>query len=97
MEEAFALSGSDEIATNQALDDLVHRGIEWDLLPWCRQRGLPVVAYSPIEHSPREQKRMLNHLTLEEIAAQHSATPYQNVVFGCLIIGHGYAGHRRAA
>src|SRR5437879_9516252 len=39
MEEAFALPGGDEIATNQVLYNLVHRGVELDLLPWCRERA----------------------------------------------------------
>ena len=77
MEEAFALPGGDEIATDQVLYNLKHRGIEWDLLPWCRQRSLPIMAYSPVGHSPRTQKSMLAHATLETIAARHKATSAQ--------------------
>ena len=46
MEEARALPGGAEIVTNQVMYNLSHRGIEWDLLPWCRTRALPVMAYS---------------------------------------------------
>jgi diketogulonate reductase-like aldo/keto reductase len=35
--------------TNQVLYNLMRRGIEYDLLPWCRQRGIPIMAYSPVE------------------------------------------------
>jgi diketogulonate reductase-like aldo/keto reductase len=77
MEEAFALPGGDEIATDQVLYNLKRRGIEWDLLPWCRQRGLPTMAYSPVGHSARTQKSMLAHVTLKRIAARHEATPAQ--------------------
>ena len=49
MEQIMDLSGGDETATNQVLYNLQRRGIEWDLLPWCRQRRIPVMAYSPIE------------------------------------------------
>jgi diketogulonate reductase-like aldo/keto reductase len=78
MEEAFALSGGDEkIATDQVLYNLKQRGIEWDLLPWCRERGLSIMAYSPVGHSPRTQKSMLAHATLKRIAARHEATPAQ--------------------
>src|SRR6266513_5470184 len=69
MEEAFALPGGDEIATDQVLYNLKQRGIEWDLLPWCRERGLPIMAYSPVGHSPRTQKSLLAHATLKTIAA----------------------------
>jgi diketogulonate reductase-like aldo/keto reductase len=33
---------------NQVLYNLGNRGIEHDLLPWCEQRGMPVMAYSPL-------------------------------------------------
>jgi diketogulonate reductase-like aldo/keto reductase len=49
MEQLTAASGGENTATNQALYNLRRRGIEWDLLPWCRQRGIPIMAYSPIE------------------------------------------------
>jgi diketogulonate reductase-like aldo/keto reductase len=77
MEEASALPGGDQIVTDQVLYNLRHRGIEWDLLPWCRQRGIPIMAYSPIEHSPIEQRGMLDHPRLKLVASRHSATPAQ--------------------
>jgi diketogulonate reductase-like aldo/keto reductase len=77
MEEAYALPGGDEIATDQVLYNLMHRGIEWDLLPWCREHRIPIMAYSPIEHSPTEQAAMLNRPEIKAIAARHGATPAQ--------------------
>jgi diketogulonate reductase-like aldo/keto reductase len=49
MEQIAELPGGVGTATNQVLYNLQRRGIEWDLLPWCRQRRIPVMAYSPIE------------------------------------------------
>jgi diketogulonate reductase-like aldo/keto reductase len=60
------------VATNQVLYNLTRRGIEYDLLPWCRDRGLPVMAYSPIE-----QGRLLGDSTLQTVAARHGAIPAQ--------------------
>jgi diketogulonate reductase-like aldo/keto reductase len=77
MEEAVALPGGDEIATNQVLYNLVHRGIEWDLLPWCRTRGIPITAYSPVGIDSREQRRVFNNTTVKEIASRHNATAAQ--------------------
>jgi diketogulonate reductase-like aldo/keto reductase len=77
MEEIYALPGGSEVATNQVLYNLVHRGTEWDLLPWCRQHQLPVMAYSPIEHAADEQRGMLDHPVVLEIARRHAATPVQ--------------------
>lgn len=77
MEEAFALPGGNEIASNQVLYNLEHRGIEWDLIPWCRERRIPIMAYSPVGHNRTEQKRMFGHPTIKSIASRHDATPAQ--------------------
>ena len=77
MEEAAGLRGGDEIATNQVLYNLEHRGIEWDLIPSCRLLNIPIMAYSPIGADSAEQKRVLDHPAVKAIAARHDATPAQ--------------------
>lgn len=72
MEELVDLPGGTAVATDQVLYNLTRRGIEYDLLPWCRERGLPIMAYSPIE-----QGRLLGHRELQGVAARHGATPAQ--------------------
>ena len=72
LEELVGLAGGDAVATDQVLYNLTRRGIEHDLLPWCRERGVPVMAYSPIE-----QGRMLGHPGLAGVASRHGATPAQ--------------------
>jgi len=72
MEELFALPGGENCQTNQVLYNLTRRGPEFDLLPWCRQHGMPVMAYSPVE-----QGRLARSGKLETIAARHHATPAQ--------------------
>ena len=58
--------------TNQVLYNLTRRGVEWDLLPWCREHQIPVMAYSPIE-----QARMLSHKALTRLAAARAIAPAQ--------------------
>ncbi|HEY9768147.1 MAG TPA: aldo/keto reductase [Coleofasciculaceae cyanobacterium] len=72
MEEAESLPGGKEIVTNQVLYNLLRRGIEWDLLPWCRQRKIPIMAYSPVE-----QQAFVNDSKLGDIAAKYNATSTQ--------------------
>jgi diketogulonate reductase-like aldo/keto reductase len=72
MTELMALPGGDRVATNQVLYNLARRGIEHDLLPWLRARGIPIMAYSPIE-----QGRLLHDRSLVAVAARHEATPAQ--------------------
>ncbi|KAM3090491.1 aldo/keto reductase [Phormidesmis sp. 146-35] len=59
-------------ATNQILYNLSRRGVEWDLLPWCRKNSIPLMAYSPIE-----QGRLLKNSTLKTVADRHTASPAQ--------------------
>lgn len=72
MEKASQLKGGNAIATNQVLYNLMRRGVEWNLLPWCRQRSIPVMAYSPIE-----QGRLLNNQALQAIAQARKVTTAQ--------------------
>lgn len=72
MEEALHLQGGSAIATNQVLYNLRRRGIEWNLLPWCRQRNIPIMAYSPIE-----QGRLLTDRVLQSIAQERGTSPAQ--------------------
>jgi len=72
MEELFTLPGGDACAANQVLYNLKRRRIEYDLVPWCRARKIPIMAYSPIE-----QGRLLNATVLKATAEQHKATPAQ--------------------
>jgi diketogulonate reductase-like aldo/keto reductase len=51
---------------------LSRRGPEWELIPWCRERRIAIMAYTPLG-----QGRMLQHKALAEIAARHGATPAQ--------------------
>jgi diketogulonate reductase-like aldo/keto reductase len=72
MEELLTLPGGDQCATNQVLYNLTRRGIEFDLVPWCRKQRIPIMAYSPIE-----QGRMLKNSALQAVAMNHNATAAQ--------------------
>ena len=72
MEELFGLAGGEGCASNQVLYNLRRRGIEVGLLPWCRERSVPIMAYSPIE-----QGRLLRDRVLTGVAIRHRATPAQ--------------------
>jgi diketogulonate reductase-like aldo/keto reductase len=72
MQKLAELAGGEDVATDQVLYNLIRRGIEHDLLPWCRERGIPIMAYSPIE-----QGRLLDDPTLGGVAARHGVPPAQ--------------------
>ena len=77
LREAGNLPGGAAIAANQVLYNLARRGAEWDILPWCRARGIALMAYSPLESSAAEQARMLATLALKQVASRHGASAAQ--------------------
>ena len=72
MRELMTLSDGQRCATNQVLYHLAERGVEWELLPWMRERGIPVMAYSPLGQGALLRKR-----NLASIAKGIGATPAQ--------------------
>lgn len=77
-------AGGDACATNQVLYNLTRRGPEHDLLPWLAERGIPVMAYSPVE-----QGRLLGDSRLAGIAERIGATPAQVAL--AWVLGRGDA------
>jgi diketogulonate reductase-like aldo/keto reductase len=72
MVEWVALRGGEKVAADQVLYSLSRRGPEWDLVPWCREHGVAIMAYTPLG-----QGSLLHDRTLAEIARRHSAWPAQ--------------------
>ena len=72
MEELQDVPGGTAVQADQVLYNLMRRGIEWDLLPWLRERRIPVMAYSPLEEG-----RLLRHRGLIEFGKRHAMTPAQ--------------------
>ena len=72
MKEWVGLAGSEGVAANQILYNLTRRGPEFELIPWCRERQIAIMAYTPLG-----QGRMLQAEALAEIAARHGASSAQ--------------------
>lgn len=58
--------------SNQVLYCLSRRGPEYDLLPWMRQRSIPLMAYSPLD-----QGGLLSQAPLKKLAGEVGCTPAQ--------------------
>lgn len=91
MRQLWEIEGARDCATDQILFNLTRRGPEYDLLPWCRARGMPVMAYSPIE-----QGRLLEDPVLAEVAERHGATPAQ-VAIAWVLAGEGLCAIPKAS
>jgi len=72
MEDLVDVTGGDAAVTDQILYNLQRRSIEKSLMPWVQERGIPLMAYSPIE-----QGRLLRDPALNSVAARIKATPAQ--------------------
>ncbi|MCU0869559.1 MAG: aldo/keto reductase [Burkholderiales bacterium] len=59
-------------ASNQVWYSASNRGPEFDLLPWMRERAMPLMAYSPID-----QGALATDATFVRIAARHGVTAAQ--------------------
>ena len=70
--EELAAAGGEGCATDQVLYNVTRRGPEFDLLPALVERGLPIMAYSPVE-----QGRLPAGGALQAVADRHGATAYQ--------------------
>jgi diketogulonate reductase-like aldo/keto reductase len=69
MEALFHVPNGNRCATNQVLYNIGSRSIEYDLLPWCEQRGMPVMAYTPLGGAS-----LLHDPTLARIGAAHGCS-----------------------
>jgi len=72
MEELIAVPDGHRVAANQVLYNLARRGIEFDLLAWCQERDIALMAYSPLDEG-----RLARHPAVAEVAARLGVEPPQ--------------------
>jgi diketogulonate reductase-like aldo/keto reductase len=70
--ELKAIPGGGNCTTNQVLYNLQERGLEFDLLPLCRQQQIPLMAYSPLFKGDLNGKK-----ALADVAKRHGKSPAQ--------------------
>jgi diketogulonate reductase-like aldo/keto reductase len=69
MDDLFRVPDGSRCATNQIRYNLGFRDFE-TMLPWCEQRGMPLMAYSPLGGDAS----MLRDPTLAQISAAHGCS-----------------------
>jgi diketogulonate reductase-like aldo/keto reductase len=75
IDDLRAIPAADQarLGCNQVFYNLAHREAEWEVADWCRQRGTPLMAYSPLDQGGA----LLRAPVLAAIGARHSATAAQ--------------------
>ena len=69
MEKLWAVENGARCAVNQVLYHLGSRGIEYDLLPWLHDHGLPAMAYCPVAQAGSLRRQLLEDETLRKVGA----------------------------
>ena len=71
MEDLFRMPDGQRCATNQIPYSLNNRHIERDVLPWCTQHNVPVMAYSPLGG---DHNLVVGDRTLAQIGTAHNCS-----------------------
>ena len=84
MEDLMAVADGKNCCVNQVLYNLGCRGIEYDLIPWQRERNIPIMAYSPVGQAGAlvtqggvPKQMLMTDPNVEEVAKRHGMTKVQ--------------------
>ena len=77
MQEFLSVTNGGHCCVNQLLYHLGSRGIEYDLLPYLTERGIPVMAYCPLAQGGRLRRTLLGSSSVQAVAQKHGITPVQ--------------------
>lgn len=75
MRKLFSVKGGENCFCNQILYNLTVRGAEFDLIPWCRENGVLIMAYSPLCHTYESMKALTRDPLIERISKGENKTP----------------------
>jgi len=77
MQELWGTPGGSRCAVNQVLYHLGSRGAEYDLMPWMKERGIPLMAYCPIAQAGDLRRGLLSDPAVLTVAETYGITPVQ--------------------
>jgi diketogulonate reductase-like aldo/keto reductase len=86
LQEWLAVSRADKTLADQVQYSIDQRGIDFDLLPWCFERKIAIMAYCPLAQGDIPLKPVL-----KRIAERHRATPAQIMLAWVLRHEHAIA------
>ncbi len=77
MKELLSVKGGEGCMVNQVLYHLGSRGVEYDLLPFLKDAGIPLMAYCPLAQAGTLRRGLLSDPGVLAVAKRHQATPEQ--------------------
>ncbi|MEZ5833803.1 MAG: aldo/keto reductase [Dongiaceae bacterium] len=72
LQEWLAVSRADKTLANQVMYSIDNRGVDFDLLPWCLEKKIAIMAYCPLS-----QGAITGSSAVKKVADRHRATPAQ--------------------
>ncbi|VEU80165.1 aldo/keto reductase [Haploplasma axanthum] len=77
MEELISVKNGENCYCNQVLYNIISRGIEFDLIPWMKEKNIKLMIYSPLGHNDIIREKVLTNKTIKELAKTKKNTVYQ--------------------
>lgn len=77
MQQLLSLPNGSHCLTNQVLYHLGSRGIEFDMLPYLRRKGVSVMAYCPLAQAGTLRRGLMTNPVVAGLANKYAATPSQ--------------------
>lgn len=77
MQALWKIPGGQACMTNQVLYHAAARGIEFDLLPWCEEHSVPVMAYCPLAQAGKLRHDVLTSAVMQDIASARGVSSSQ--------------------
>ena len=77
MNELWNVPSGEHCQTNQVLYHAASRGIEYELLPWCREHEIPVMAYCPLAQAGNLRHEVLHHPVMQQLARVRNVSSAQ--------------------
>ncbi len=77
MKELLSVKNGGQCQVNQVLYHLGSRGVEYELLPYMNEHGIPMMAYCPLAQGGRLRQNLLNNPVLQRVAEARGKTVMQ--------------------
>jgi diketogulonate reductase-like aldo/keto reductase len=77
LDELWQVQGGQKCMTDQVLYHAASRGIEHQLLPWCRDHEMPIMAYCPLAQAGNLRQEVLHHPIIQQLARARNVSSAQ--------------------
>lgn len=91
MEHLLSVSNGKNVMANEDLYNIGSRGLDYDVLPWQRKHGIPLIAYAPIDQADSRGNGIIKDPILEKVAREHHSNAFQIMLAWAVRDGHTLA------